>query len=146
MITSYGEVIPQSAADLKINRADEKDPIVAKAYQSQIESLAKRGIYLDIAMPAKAGALIAQCTASEAEHILDAAFGIHAFDHSLRPAVRYEPSVVQDVKYNMTMTMTFGSAARGEFKIDALKSAFGAVAPRAADNDIGHAAPALNVA
>jgi hypothetical protein len=120
MITPYGQVIPLSDADLKNARADDKDPIVQDAYQRQIESLAKRGIHLDVVMPGKAGTLIALCTAEKGEEILDAAFGISKYERPARSVAVISP------KSQIDMTTAFDFAASGRFTAPPMAANFNA--------------------
>ena len=130
LITPYGNVTPLAYSDLPTYRADENDTVVADFFNKQVDKLATNGLHPAIVMPGKAGALIVAGYASEAEQILDAAFGVHKFDRTSRIEERLQ---ARNYDLKVKMLTNFKSATDGEPNVDPLSNAF-SFATRKPDN------------
>lgn len=129
LISYNGSIETVQYSDLKKYRADDSQEVMS-VFSAQNNRLADHGIFPAFIAPAKAGGLLVGGFASEAEKILDAAFGVQALDRSSRLAER-----AVEYKNNLKdkILNSFDFAASGQFVPLPLKSDFKSAVR--ADND-----------
>ncbi|HEU4839579.1 MAG TPA: hypothetical protein VFS88_09260 [Micavibrio sp.] len=129
LISYDGKIQSVQYSDLGKYRADDSREVMS-VFSAQNNRLADNGIFPAFIAPAKAGGLLVGGFASEAEKILDAAFGVQALDHTARAADR-ATAYKNDLKSRMLNSFDF--AASGQFVPLPLKSDFKSAAR--ADNE-----------
>lgn len=125
LITSSGDVVSLAQNELSKYRADETDEMVARAFRTQTQNIADRGLHPLVVMPAKAGALIVASYGSEAEKILDAVYGVPELDRASRRAPR---PIESTAGLKEKVLFSFGFAASGQFEALPLGDDFKAAA------------------
>lgn len=120
LISYDGKIEPVQYSDLKKFRADDSREVMS-VFSAQNNRLADNGIFPAFIAPAKAGGLLVGGFASEAERILDAAFGVQALDRTSRVAERVIEHK-KDLKNKILNNFDF--AASGQFVPLPLKSDF----------------------
>lgn len=139
LISYDGKIQSVQHSELGKYRADDSREVMS-VFSAQNNRLADNGIFPAFIAPAKAGGLLVGGFASEAEKILDAAFGVQALDRTARTAER-ATAYKNDLKGRILNSFDF--AASGQFVPLPLKSDF----QSAARADSGNAArPSLGVA
>lgn len=120
LISYDGKIESVQYSDLKKYRADDGQEVMS-VFSAQNNRLADNGIFPAFIAPAKAGGLLVGGFASEAERILDAAFGVQALDRTSRVA-EHVTGYKNELKSKIMNSFDF--AASGQFVPLPLKSDF----------------------